>query len=346
MIKYPVRLFSYPNSGQTFRKNTVLQRFRRSLRCYILVAGAILPCLALANSDGIALFEQEKYGPAARFFSEELNTKPNDPVTNFYLGRSFLALDRPGEAINYLKKAAELAPNNPDYRFWLGVGYWANMEFEKERQSYLDALELNPDHLQANLYLGHSYMDRNQLKAALKQYNRVLAINPAVPDALYNRALVFRRLGKSVDETNAWKSYLSRYRSGKWALQAAENLNSYGDFSYRRYLIGSRTIVVPEINFETGGNKLKTESLHAIESIGDVLSKKRALSLHVITYVNDNPNLAKSRAKAIKKYLLEKFPAIGPSRLTTSWFDVPEKIDSGTNMYTLDESVNVITRKR
>jgi len=305
-----------------------------------------MPCLALANSDGIKLFEQEKYGQAAHFFSEELKKQPDNPVTNFYLGRSLLALNQAGEAINYLKKAAELNPNNPDCLFWLGVGYWANMEFEKERQSYIDALKLNPDHIQANLYLGHSYMDRNQWKRALIQYNRVLAINPIVPEALYNRALVFRRLGKIVDETNAWKSYLNRYRSGKWALQAVDYLNGYGDFSYRKYLLGSRRIVVPAINFESEDSLLKTESLPALESIGDVLTKKRVLSLHVITYAKDNPHLAESRAKVIKKYILETFPAIGSSRLTLSWFGVPEKIDSANRTYILNESVNIITRNK
>ena len=324
----------------------ILRRFFRCLICIILVIGGLVPCIALTISDGITLFEQEKYGQAVHFFSEELKTHPDNPVTNFYLGRSFLALNQAVEALNYLKIAAELTPNNPDYKFWLGLGYWANMEFEKERQSYLEALKLNPDHLQANLYLGHSYMDRNQWKAALNQYNRVLAINPAVPEALYNRALVFRQLGKSVDETNAWKSYLSRYRSGKWALQAADYLNDYGDFSYRKYLLGSRRIVVPSINFESDGSLLKTESLPALESIGDVLTKKRALSLHVITYAKDNPNLAESRAKVIKKYILDTFPAIESARLTVSWFGVSEKIDSANRTYVLNESVNIITRNK
>jgi tetratricopeptide (TPR) repeat protein len=308
--------------------------------------GVLTPCIVPAKSDGIALFEQEKYEQAIRFFSGELKTQPDNPVANFYLGRSFLALNQAREAVNYLKNAAKLSPTNPDYQFWLGVGYWANMEFEKERQSYLDALKLSPNHLQANLYLGHSYMDRNQWKAALIQYDRVLAINPAIPDALYNRAIVFRQLGKSVDEIHAWKSYLNRYRSGKRAIQVAEYLNGHGDFSYRIYLLESRKIVVPAINFVPAGSKLKAGGLQAIESIGDVLTRKRALSLHVIIYVKDNPNLAKSRAKVIKKTILESHPQIDPSRLPVSWFGVPEKIDSGNKTHILDESVNIITMKK
>jgi len=327
-----------------FSEKTLFRKCFSSYLFFLLLISVLTPPFVPAELDGITLFEQEKYEQAILFFSGQLKTLPDNPVGNFYMGRSLLSLNQAAKAIDYLKKAVELQPNNPDYRFWLGVGYWANMAFDKERQSYLKALELDPHHLQARLYLGHSYMDQNQWQAALNQYDRVLAIDPAVPDALYNRALVFKQLGEKADETNAWISYLSRYRSGKWALQAAEHLNGYGDFSYRIYLLGSRRIVVPAIHFEPAGSTLTTESLQAIESIGDVLTNKRALSLHLITYVKDNPELAKFRAKILKKYILETFPEIKPLRLTVSWFGVSEKIDSGTRTYVLNESVNIITR--
>ena len=259
------------------------------------------------------------------------------------MGRGLLALNQADKALGYLKKTTQLVPNNPDYRFWLGVGYWANMEFEKERQSYLTALKLDPDHVTANLYLGHNYMDRNQWKEALSQYDRVLAINPVVPDALYNRALVLRQLSKKADEKMAWKSYLSYYRFGKWALRAVDHLNGYGDFSYRKYLLGSRRVVVPAIHFEPIDSTLKKESAPALELIGDILIKNKGLSLHLIAYVKNNPKIAKARAKVIKKYILETFPQIDPSRITVSWFGVPEKIASENRTFALDESINIIT---
>ncbi len=103
-------------------------------------------------------------------------------------------------------------------------------------------------------------------------------------------------------------------------------------------------MVVPVIHFEPAGSKLKIESLPALERIGDILIKKRTLSVHLIAYVKDNPKIAKSRAKVIKKFILETFPKIEPSRIRISWFGVPEKIDLGNGTYVLDESVNIITR--
>jgi tetratricopeptide (TPR) repeat protein len=308
------------------------------------VIGVLIPSFVLAEADGITLRKQEKYLQSIRIVAKKLKTRPDDPTLNYCMGRCFLALNKAGKAIGYLKKAAELVPDRPDHQFWLGVGYWANMEFNKEKQSYLKALKLDPEHVSANLYLGHNYMDRNQWKAALNQYDRVLAINPSVPDALYNRALVFRHLGKKSDEKNAWKSYLDRYRIGKLAIQAAEQLNGYGDFSYRIYLLGSRRIVVPAINFESAGSTLKTESVLAFERIGNILTKNRALSVHVIAYMKDNPKTARSRVKVIKRYILGTFPEIEPSRIMVSWFGVPEKIASGNGRYVFDESVNIVTR--
>jgi tetratricopeptide (TPR) repeat protein len=338
-----VKQLDKPTFRKKFSKKVLFRSSFNSYVFYILLINAMIPSFVLAGPDGRALFEQEKYAQAARIFSEELKKQPDNPVSNFFMGRSLLALSQAGKAIDYLKKAAQMVPNNPDYLFWVGVGYWANMEFDKERQSYLKALKLDPYHLQTRLYLGHNYMDRNQWKAALNQYDRVLDINPATPDALYNRALIFRRLGKSADEKNAWKSYLSRHPFGKWGLQAAEHLNGYGDFSYRIYLLRFRRIVVPAISFEPVDSTLKTESIHALERIGDFLIKNRSLSLHAIAYVKDNPEIAKSRAKLIKKYILETFPRIEPSKIKLSWFGVPEKINSGSKTYLLDESVKIIT---
>jgi tetratricopeptide (TPR) repeat protein len=298
---------------------------------------------ALANPDGIKLFEQEKYKQAILLFTKELNRRPDNPTINYYLGRSFLVLNQADKAINYLKKAAKLSPNIPDYQFWLGVGYWANMEFDKERRSYRDALKLNPDHFKANLYLGHNYMDRNQWKAALNQYDRALVISPNAPDALYNRALIFKQLERKTDEINAWISYLNHYRFGKWALQAAEYLNSYGKFSFRIFLLGVREIVVPAINFKPTSSVLRTDSLPGLEIISDILGDRQEISLHVIAYVKDNPNLAKSRAKALKNTILKMSSKVESSQIMLSWFSVPEKIDTKNGAYILDESIDIIT---
>ena len=312
---------------------------------FILLLGSITPSFAIEDVEWVTLFKQEKYMQTANILEKELKSRPKDPELNYFMGRCLLAVNQADDAIYYLKIANRQLPDNPEYYFWLGIGYWANMEFEKEKQSYLKALKLDPDHLMANLYLGHTYMDKNKWKQALYQYDRVLIIDSGVPEALYNRALVFRHLKKKADEIKAWQSYLNHYRSGKWAIGAVQSLNRYGDFSYRLYLLGNRRIVVPVINFEQNSNDIKKDSLSAIGIIGEKLLIDMELSIHLIAYVNGNSKNAKTRANLIKRLILEAFPTIEASRIMVSWFGVSEKIDLDKTAIILEESINIFTAK-
>jgi hypothetical protein len=76
------------------------------------------------------------------------------------------------------------------------------------------------------------------------------------------------------------------------------------------------------------------------------LTNNRKLSLHIIAFVKNRKDLAKSRAIKIKKTILENFTGIDSSRLTTSWLDVPEKKVTENGTYILDESINIITRSK
>lgn len=311
--------------------------------CFFLFIAAGLPIRVAAESDGIVLFQQEKYSEAASCLASNLKSQPEDPSVNFYMGRSLLALNQPADAVGYLKKASVLEPKNADYRFWLGVCHWATTDFEEERRSYLEALKLNPKHLSANLYLGHSYMDQGDWQKALIQYDRVLGIDSDFPEALYNRAVAFGKLSRTAEARVAWKSYLSRYHLGTWAFQAVEQLNQTGDFSYRTHWLGPARVIMPRIAFAPGGKNPAGQSIGALETVKGALERNPQLSLHIVAYAQGNAKLAESRAKALKAQILKSNPAIPSSRVKVSWFDVPEKISLGDKMYALKESVNFFT---
>jgi len=298
---------------------------------------------AVDAGRGITLFDQEQYLMAVRFFTEAVNDESDNPVLHFYLGRSLLALDQSKEALSHLKTAAELQPAEPDYRFWLGVGYWAVMEFEEERQSYLKTLELNPDHIQARLYLGHNYLDRNEWQLALDQYDRVLAIDPGSPEALYNRALALREMGRARDERAAWRVYLERYPTGRRAFRAVEHLNRYGDFSFRPVVLGVRKYVLPTLGFYPFSDTLTPADRSALERLGEALTWQPDLAVHVVAHVDGDHRLASLRAKAVRRYIIRTFPEIAGDRLRLSWFGGAEEITIEDNLFFLDESIRFIS---
>ena len=337
---------AYRNQGHK-KVRLRLVRFIRNVSILgvglLLIAAGYSPVMGSSKTDGIFLFQQEKYDDAASCLATNLKDQPENPAFNFYMGRSLLALNQSAEALVYLKKAAELEPGNADYQFWQGVGYWATMDFEGERRSYLKALDLDRDHLSANLYLGHNYLDRGAWKRALAQYDRVLRIDPTFPDALFNRAVALEKQKKTREAREAWKNFLDRYRSGLWAFQAVEQLNRNGDFSYRTYWLGPVNTVMPKVVFAQGDNRIAGQSQGALKAVKTALERNSALSVHIVVYSQGNKQLAAARANALKSYILNSNPAVSSSRVKLSWFDVPEKVSSGGKTYAIKESVNFIT---
>lgn len=295
------------------------------------------------NVKGNYYLDNKKYKEGIEAFEQELKKNSESSEAQYFMGRFQLAENHSKEAIYHLQQAVKLSPEKADYYFWLGVAYSANKESDLERKSYLRALELDHKHVQALTYLGHTQLERSEYESALNTYNKVLELSPDNPSALYNRALTLKYLERTPEERLAWKEYLALYRSGSMAQQAAMNLNEIGDFEYRNYLIGIRTVTLEKVRFEPFTEKIWENTHTSLNLLGEILKNNDTVDIHIITYQKNNKKLAELRAKSVKKYLLIKFPEIKSTRLIISWFGVPEETKIGKKIFLEDESINFIT---
>ncbi len=299
------------------------------------------------NLTGTYYLDNEKYKEGIEAFSKEIETNPENAQAHFYLGRCYLAENQPVAACRHLQKAAQLSSDKADYHFWLGVAYAANKDRLLERKSYLRTIELDANHVQAWTYLGYNQMESSEYQSALNSFNKVLTLAPDHPSALFNRALVLKRLGRTSEEKPAWKKYLSFYTGGLMASQAATSLNEMGDFEYRSYLIGKRTITMKTAFFAPAAATLLPETQTNLDLLGEILKNNKSLAIHIVTYKERNKKLAEMRAKSVKAYLVNNRSFnIQPTRLMVSWFDVREEIKVGKRIFRQNESVNFITAVR
>jgi tetratricopeptide (TPR) repeat protein len=287
--------------------------------------------------------EKEQYGEGIIRFEKALSEKPNDPAVNYYLGRFYLAQDKAEQAIPRLRRAADLSPNSADYHFWLGVAHWAVRDFKSERRSYLNALAANPHHSATRLYLGHNYLDQGQWLEAIEQYDKVLNTDQANPEALYNRGLGLKNLGRSDEEITALKRYLQYYPEGKWAIRAVDHLNEVGDFSYRNFTIGYRRVPLKQISFAPGSARVISECESSLQVIGGMLSINKDIRLEIVGHLKGSPSEAAARAKTVKDQLLKSFPAIDPSRIKHIGKGNGEEMKIGDRTYLLQESISIST---
>lgn len=295
------------------------------------------------NVKGNYYLENKKYREGIEAFNKEVEVNPDNAETHYYLGRFQLATDNYDAALNHLKRAVRLSPDEADYYFWLGVAYGVKKEAARERQCYLRVLEIDENHLAAMTYLGHNHFEQKEFAEALKIYQEVLDRQPENPGALFNRALILKHYGGTSEEKSAWHTYLRYYPEGPLARRAVGNLNELGDFAYRNYLIGSRTVTLKTISFEPFSSEIRTDSYPSLAVLGEILENNRKVPIHIVAYQRKNEKLARKRAKNIKEYLLQHFPEISPARLKLSWFGVSEKITSGNSVFKEDESINFIT---
>lgn len=293
--------------------------------------------------SGPYYLNNQKYKEGIKALNEELQSNPEDADAAYYVGRYYLALKKPKKALPYTTKSAEFAPDNSEYLFWVGVNYWALKQFDKERASYRKVLKLDPDHISANLYLAHSYLDSGKLPEALVLYDKVIKLDEYNPEALYNRADILDRQGKTQEAVKALKKFLEYYPDGSLAMRATQKLNMLGDFTYRNFIFGTRNVTLKSIKFKPGKVDSDLESKSSLHVIAAMMEENKKLKFHIVAYVNGDDNLAKERAKAVRDYILGGHPDFDPARMPVSWFGVAEEIIRDGKTYRLDESIQFIT---
>ena len=271
----------------------------------------------------------------------ELTLSIESAETHHKLGRHLLAIDRAEEALVHLKRAAQIQPGSAPYHFWVGVNFWTLKDADQELAQYQEALRIDPDFLPAHVYIGHNYLDRDNWQMALSHYDRVLQDLPDHPEALFNKAIALRHQDTPARENKAWRAYLDVYNRGQDASRAVSHLNANGDFSFRRIQLGPLEIVKRSIVFPHENASLDVVAQDTLDDIGRVMAGNGKLTLHIVAYVNNDADLAKSRARAVKQYLTKRYHQIAPYNIKLSWFGVPETVHTQTGAFHLDDSLRL-----
>lgn len=154
--------------------------------------------------EGIRLLKEEKFAEASVLFEDILMTGPSadDKVfvlySNALVGQaSNLSSSDPEKAKALLLKAVKLIPGNAQGHFHLGRIYTRQKDYTSAIASYQTALELDPQMPGAYFNLGYIYASKKDYTNAEAMFSRAVELSPQfVDEALYNLALVQRKLGK------------------------------------------------------------------------------------------------------------------------------------------------------
>lgn len=140
---------------------------------------------------------------AERLLLDAVAEHPNSAALHG-LGQVYLAKREFDKAIDLFSKALQEEPNNAVYHADLGAALLEKLKNEDAASPKRDRPELE-----------------NQ---ALDHLNRAIVLDPQLPEALFNRALLYQTLSLYQQAREAWEQYLSKDSTSQWAEEARTNL--------------------------------------------------------------------------------------------------------------------------
>ena len=116
------------------------------------------------------------------------------------LGSLYVVLERENEAIEVLEEALETAPNNPDANYWLGIAYQEIGNFEQAEHYLRTTIALSPDREEAYNALGYFFAELGtNLDEAVRLIQKALKKSPANGAYLDSLGWAYFKQGKLND---------------------------------------------------------------------------------------------------------------------------------------------------
>jgi len=284
----------------------------------------VMVSLVLAFYGGMQFGRFFPESPAAVNGSMAVTGTMNDEAL-FYLGRSLLAAGQSPEALNAFSKAELLQPDDPRYSLWKGKTYRAMGALDKERQTYRQLISKKPDLLPARLLLADNLLEDGRALEAQQLYEQILANDPREKTALYKRAIALRAQGNPKGEAQALKSYLEYYRTGAPASEMLRQLHEMGDYSFRKYQLGSKAVILnQECLLDPEGHNQKQEVEHLVRH----LQSQSLDKVSIVVFVQNDAQQAEVIAKSLHKAITSKTQGTWDKSVGLSWFDKAEPLDT------------------
>lgn len=153
------------------------------------------------------LFEGDS-GPAIK----ELKTAyvQGEPDARFFLAEALIAEGRYPEAIERLNELVEEYPYLPEVYGALGEAYHRSGLYDEALEQYDIALGYDATCRRALANKGRLSFEQGDYGSAIKYYNEILIADPWDAAALYNLALVYEKVDRSVARTK-WTQFIEMY---------------------------------------------------------------------------------------------------------------------------------------
>ena len=150
-------------------------------------------------------FAKKRYAAAEQLYRTLLDFQPAHVPALVNLGTILLQRNKAEEAIEYLKKATELDAASSPAWFMMGVAQYRAGQDQHAIASLTETVRLDPANAPALLYLGNLETSAGNYEKAVGHFENALKIQPESPDAHFNLAWTYSRLGRILHMIKLWE---------------------------------------------------------------------------------------------------------------------------------------------
>lgn len=142
--------------------------------------------------------------------TEAIKYQPNQYMSHYLLGKSYIAAGRLNDAVTELETAIGLKNDFAPAYFEMGNALYKKYSYPGAKENYRKAVKLDKDMIDAYNNLGVISTITGDLSDAEKNLKRCLAINPDYAKAYKNLGILYdTKMKKSADAVSNYNKYLS-----------------------------------------------------------------------------------------------------------------------------------------
>lgn len=141
-------------------------------------------------TEGIQLFEQEKFEQALEKFKNVIEADPDNPEANLFLGMTYSKLESFPKALDILHRASIRHPQNIEILLNLGITHYSLSEFETALDILEKVLKIDPGNASSQLFKGLCQLALGEHEKAIQSFDSAHKINPEFEQlSLFNQGL-------------------------------------------------------------------------------------------------------------------------------------------------------------
>jgi tetratricopeptide (TPR) repeat protein len=129
---------------------------------------------------GVYAFEDKNFADAEMNFKKALEFSPDDPLYNYYLGKTYLGMETYDLAETYLLSAQKIDPDLVGLQYDIGALYYKTGQFSQAVEYYKKVLQEEPHNILAQYHCGISLYKQQKYEEALFYFISASGMSPTI----------------------------------------------------------------------------------------------------------------------------------------------------------------------